>query len=170
MGAPSISELLLRRHDIHLFVREKMGKLLTLEQRFTRIKPGTKVTMEFPNDKYENCQIRNLSLTKMFVNGVFSVKKGEYCFAYLCKREKRVTSCLQTTARVVRRNASGIGLEFTSMSAETYMFLQELLYGGIMFRDLMQQLPDNCPFEIQDPRPIAPKSKRASLVLLDNKY
>lgn len=144
-----------------------MGKFTAQRGRFFRIKPDDKVTLVFPYGKYENRQIRNLSLTEMFVEGVFPVKQKEYCFVYLSTHEKRVALCFQATARVVRRNVFGIGLEFTSMSVESYNFLQKLLYGAKKPLNILQELPNNCPFEITDHQFASKKSKSVSFVLLN---
>ena len=70
---------------------------------------------------------RNLSLSGLYLEGVFDVPVGESCRLEL--HDTNATSCqfYGFSGRISRRDERGIGVEFTSMGRESLMFLQTMV-------------------------------------------
>lgn len=118
---------------------------------FKRISFDRYVRLDFLSESFDNCQIKNLSLTGMFVIGAFQDKIGEYCLVKLFQKGMSSNVKLLASANVVRTNDEGIAIEFNSMSFDSYMFLQvTLLYEAEEPMVIALELPEECPFEISD--------------------
>ena len=116
---------------------------------FTRIQFDRQVHLEFVERNYENCQLKDLNLTGMFVFGTFTRQVDETCFLVLDQKGESSDLSLQASARVVRTTDDGIAIAFTSMTFESYMFLQAtLLYEAGDPITIGLEFPENCPFEI----------------------
>lgn len=126
------------------------------ERKFTRIHSDRHVNLEFVRVCYDSCQITNLSLTGMFAKGPFQDQVGKYCLINLVQPGAPSDSCLQASAKVVRKDDNGLAVEFTSMPYDSYMFLQAILLSeaDIDCAALSELPDDNCPFEITDQLPI----------------
>ena len=119
------------------------------KRKFDRISFRRHVEMDFSSESYRNCQIKNLSLTGMFVIGTFKKNIGEYCIVKLCQKGMSSDLRLLALAHVVRAEEEGVAIEFTSMSFDSYMFLQvTLLYEAEEPLTIGLELPEECPFEI----------------------
>ena len=123
-------------------------------RKFTRIHSKGLATLVQRYDKYEDCEVEDLSLTGMFVKGVFPVNIEQDCFVFLDKNDKQAADNFQASAKVIRRNDHGVAIEFSAMTIESYMFLQViLLYEAEKPLNVMVELPDDCPFKIIDRLP-----------------
>lgn len=121
------------------------------ERKYTRIHFARTVYLDFFTDRHDNCRIKNLSLTGMCVIGSFRKSIGEYCLISLEQRGLTSNLSLLALGKVVRKNDSEMALEFTSMTFESYMYLQvTLLYEAEEPLVIGLELPENCPFEIID--------------------
>jgi hypothetical protein len=121
------------------------------KRKFSRIQFERKVFLDFFTERHDHCRIKNLSLTGMCIAGSFRQNIGEYCLINL--EQKGVTSDLSLRAlgKVVRKDNSEIALEFTSMTFESYMYLQvTLLYEADEPMIIGLELPENCPFKLID--------------------
>ncbi len=121
------------------------------KRKFDRINFHRHVELDFQAKNYLDCEIENLSLTGMFVLGRFDQHVDEHCLVKLS--QKGVSSHIKLLAltHVVRKNDEGMALEFTSMSFDSYMFLQvTLLYEADEPLAIGLELPEECPFVIDN--------------------
>ena len=70
---------------------------------------------------------RDLSLGGMFIEGTFKLAVGDSCQFVFHETGQRATSLFPFSGKVLRRDANGIGVEFTSMKEESFMFLQTMV-------------------------------------------
>jgi len=118
---------------------------------FKRISFDRKVRLDFVSESYDYCQVKDLSLTGMFVLGTFQQKVGEHCLVKLLQKGVDSELKLLALANVVWTNDEGVGIEFTSMSFDSYLFLQvTLLYEADEPIAIGLELPEECPFEISE--------------------
>ena len=121
------------------------------KRKFSRIHFDRHVKLDFFVDSFDDCRIKDLSLTGMFVIGVFQQNIGEDCLVNFVQKGASSYLSLLASAKVVRRDEEGIAIEFTSMSFDSYMFLQvSLLYEAEDPLLIGLELPEECPFEITD--------------------
>lgn len=76
---------------------------------------------------YERQRIRNLSLIGMFIEGTFTAELGEICTVELQEAGRHTCLTLDFSARIVRVDPDGLGLEFQDMQSDSYMFLQTMI-------------------------------------------
>lgn len=120
-------------------------------RRFTRVLFSRAVKLEFNDNRYEHCQLRDLSIGGMYVEGAFDQKVGDECLAYLYESGATFSMMLKFMARVVHRTNEGIGLEFTVIDYESFQFLQTMiLYYADNQADVVEEFPEDLPFEIKD--------------------
>ncbi len=118
-------------------------------RRFHRIDFDGTVNVQFAHRSYDCCQVKNLSLTGMFVKGKFKRKQVDDCRVKVFHKEPEGNNCLQALGRVVWRSEEGVGLTFTSMSFEDYMLLQTTLRDKADEPEVvLREFPQSCPFEI----------------------
>ena len=118
-------------------------------RKFHRINFDGQASLDFINGSYECCQIKNLSLTGMFVAGEFQRQHLENCRIVVFHKEKSGNNCLRASGKVVWCNDEGVGLEFTTMSFENYMLLLTTLVDKAeQPAVILREFPKNCPFEI----------------------
>ncbi len=133
----------------------KQGK-----RKYDRIYLDCPVKIEFHSKRYDHCQIKNLSLTGMFVKGTFRQKVDEYCLVTFFQRGITSKSIFLALANVVRATFEGVAIEFTSMSFESYMILQTTLpYAADEPINIGLELPEQYPFEISEQKLTIPAEK-----------
>ena len=131
---------------------------LDTERKFVRVHFDRYVDIEFISDRYDHCQIRNLSLNGMFVKGDFKHHKGKSCLINLVQTGKSTELSLQALAKVTRRDDRGIAVKFSSMTFDSYMYLQtSLLYEADNPLLLEKMLGEKCPFDVTDELPVPPE-------------
>jgi hypothetical protein len=114
--------------------------------------------LEFISGTYNECEIKDLSLTGMFVFGSFAQKENDKCVVHYCQKGKSTDVCLQAMAEVVRVTEDGIAIEFTEMTFDSYMYLEVvLLYEARQPLVIGLELPDDSPFRIIEEKPTLPK-------------
>ena len=119
------------------------------QREFHRINFSGKTSLQFIDNSYESCQIKNLSLTGMFVLGNFKHQREENCLVRLFHEENSGDNSLRASGEVVWNNGEGAGLRFTSMTFENYMLLQTTLINKANKPiEILRELPENCPFDI----------------------
>ena len=131
------------------------GHFITIEvpenRKFSRISFDHQVSLEFINSRHDNCQIKDISLTGLFVNGFFQQQVGENCIINLVQKGVSITLSLAALAKVVRKSYDGIAIKSTAMSFDSYMYLQtSLLYEADEPIVIGLELPNDCPFKIID--------------------
>ena len=118
-------------------------------RKFHRINLDGQVNLDFMNDNYDNCQIKNLCLTGMFVIGNFPQQQTEDCLINYSHKTTHNEINLHASAKVVRNNDEGIAFEFISMKLDSYMSLvTTLIHEADDPSTILQELPKNYPFEI----------------------
>ena len=120
-------------------------------RQFHRIDYGGRVYLEFTDDCYDCCQIKNLCMGGMFIAGIFSQKQNENCHIYIYHNPESGSPCLHGSALVVMNNGEGIGLKFTSMTHKNYMLLLAILINNTKQPiTSLNESTDHYPFEIID--------------------
>lgn len=123
---------------------------ITNRRKFHRINLSERVDLEFSDDSYDCCQIKNLSLTGMFVSGKFPQKQEETCKINLFHKTKTSKTRLHASAIVVWGNEMGVGLKFTSMTHDSYMLLlATLINNAEQSAIILHEFPKSCPFELE---------------------
>jgi len=119
------------------------------KRNFTRIKFERQVNLDFQDESFDSCMIKDLNLTGMFVFGTFTQQVNTTCLIILDQKGESSDLTLSATAKVVRTTEEGIAIEFKSMTFESYMFLQAtLLYEAGDPISIGLEFPENCPFEV----------------------
>ena len=108
--------------------------------------------LSFKTKVYKESSIQNLSLTGMFVQGVFQQNDGDHCVVNLVQKGKYSCLSLEASAQVVRMEENGVAIEFTSMSLESLMLLQMILSCDDGDESLSREIQsfDNLPFKVHD--------------------
>lgn len=139
-----INTALLLKQNEHLIADSK-------KRKFTRIHFDRQMDLDFSGNIFNNCQIKDLSLTGMFVLKSFEQDIGKHCLVNIAQLGTSSILYLQALAKVVRKCDEGIAIEFVSMQFDSYMFLQvTLLYEAEEPLAVGLELPENCPFEITE--------------------
>ena len=76
---------------------------------------------------YEGQKIRNLSLVGLFLTGKFDAAVEDPCTLELHETGPNACLILTFSAKVVRVEPEGLGLEFLEMKPDSYMFLQTMI-------------------------------------------
>ena len=120
-------------------------------RKFTRIHFDRLVNLGFTDNSYDHCRIQNLSISGMFAIGTFQQQIGENCHIDLVQKGISTNLTLRASAKVVWTNDEGVAVEFTSMTFDSYMFLQTTLLCEVENPlSIVCEFPDNCPFQITD--------------------
>lgn len=118
---------------------------------FPRVSFNRHVNLEFVSRKYDHCPIKNLSLSGLFVEGDFENYEGTCCYVDIFQSGTSTELNLHTSAKVVRKDVTGIAVEFTSMTYDSYMLLQATLLLEAENSFVIDNiLPENCPFEVTE--------------------
>ena len=118
-------------------------------RKYQRIDFDGEVDLEFADHVYHCCQIKDLSLTGMFVQGDINQHPSGNCIVKIFHKEKNGDNCMIASGEVVWRNEEGIGLKFTDMTLENYTLLQTTLSKKAeQPAIILQEFPHNYPFEI----------------------
>ena len=107
------------------------------------------VDLQFDDYSYDCRQVKNLSLTGMFVKGNFHHQKMKDCQVKIFQKDKEGDNCLKACGRIVWGSDEGIGLEFTSMTFENYMLLMTTLRNEAEHpEDILRNFPEKFPFKV----------------------
>ena len=118
-------------------------------RRFNRIQFTGQVNLEFINDQYPNCQVRNLSLSGIYIAGNFQEQLSDKCQINFVHTAIPHENDFQAQARFVRKDEEGVALEFTEMSFDSYAFLMAtLIYGSEDPLIIQEEMPMECPFNV----------------------
>lgn len=122
------------------------------KRRYERIHFERQVQIDFFTELYNQCQIKNISLSGMFVAGKFPHNVEDMCYVNLVQKGENVYLRLEALAKVVRQEHDGIALHFTSMSFESLLSLEMILLYQARERtaDTGIKLPKKLPFEINE--------------------
>ena len=118
-------------------------------RKFHRINFDGFVSIEIGDHYYDCCQIKDLSLTGIFVLGNFQQHHTKNCLVRIFHKEKSGNNSLFASGYIVWNSDEGIGLKFTKMTLANYILLQETLSKKAEEPvTILQEFPDNYPFEI----------------------
>ena len=121
------------------------------DRKFNRIKISDYVELNFLSGSYDSCQLKDVSLTGMFIKGNFKQNVGEKCLVKVFQKEDSSRLKLLAAANVVRKNDEGTAIKFTFMSFNNYTLLQTtLLYEAEEPLQIGLELPEECPFGISE--------------------
>ncbi|XOF32670.1 MAG: PilZ domain-containing protein [Candidatus Electrothrix sp. YB6] len=96
------------------------------KRQFTRIPFRRPVTLDFGKKKYE-CSVKNFSLSGMYVLGKVEQQEGDMCEIRLSISETNPVVTIKAVCTVARKDRGGLGLKFTSMEPQSFLFLQEVI-------------------------------------------
>lgn len=126
-------------------------------RKFTRILFDRYVNLEFVRSCYKECQVKDLSISGMFVLGDFQELEDNYCIVNLVQTGVSTGLSLNALAKVARREKDGIAVEFSSMPFDSYMFLQVTLLNESEDPFINEKiLSEECPFEVTEHLPTSP--------------
>ena len=118
---------------------------------FTRIEFTRNVSIHFQKNSYGPCSLRNLSLGGMFVVGNFKEEVDAICHLVFMQTGASSELTLRASAKVIRVDSDGVAIEFTSMSNDSYMFLQtSLLYQAEDPFSLSLEFPEETPYKLTE--------------------
>ena len=116
-------------------------------RKYHRINFDGTVNLEFRRHSYGYLQVKDLSLTGMFVKGNFQQRSMENCHIKIFHKEKSGNNCLRALGEIVWSNDEGVGLKFTTMTVENYILLQTtLIYQAENPEIVLREFPQECPF------------------------
>lgn len=118
-------------------------------RRFHRINIDEEVNLELTGDAYSRCRIKNMSVGGMFIAGCSPQENMENCKVNIYNNQKTKKLRFQASVSVVWSNEEGVGLKFTAMNPDSYMFLRTTLINNAeQPAAIIYDLARACPFEI----------------------
>jgi hypothetical protein len=112
------------------------------KRRDSRVPFHAVVSLAFADGgTFSNCEIRDLSLRSIFIEGVDGRGVGETCRLELCLTGTSSRTCLSIEGTVVRRQEAGIAVRFTSMDPDSFFHLQNIIYYNSEDADTLQDPP-----------------------------
>lgn len=122
------------------------------KRRYVRIPITRHVQLFFSSRRYDDCQLRNISLGGLYINGKFDQKVDEECVVNLTQTTQSTSLTFKADARVVRQDDGGVALEFTSMSFKSLLSLEMiLLYEPREDGEENKiELPEDLPFKVTE--------------------
>lgn len=106
-------------------------------------------TVKFAEETCEYGQIKNLSLTGMFVSCRLNKPQKGLCHIWFAKKNKPGHVYLEITGEYVWGSKEGVGLKFTSVDFDNYMTLiSTLINNSKQPTVILYELPKNCPYEV----------------------
>ena len=118
-------------------------------RKFHRINFDGQMSLDFMGDQQDDYQIKNLSLTGMFVKGNFQQQHAENSSVNIIDKTKSKKTILRASAEVVWRSDKGIAFRFTSMKLDSYMLLVSILINNAeQPAIILHEFPKSCPYEI----------------------
>ncbi|MCL2789905.1 MAG: PilZ domain-containing protein [Desulfobulbus sp.] len=102
-----------------IFTPEKRKDVRVIFTRTVKVFSQGRLQGQFP--------ARNLSLGGLFVEGVTNLSLGQDCHLELCETGHRSSLILKFRGIVRRATKDGIGISFTSMEDDSFMFLQTMV-------------------------------------------
>ena len=96
-------------------------------RQFTRLNFKRSVRLEFKTKKFADREVHDLSLGGMFVVGKFDQRVSDPCLITLTQEGPGSSIDLRARGKVIRVLADGIGIKFTAMRSDSFLYLQTLL-------------------------------------------
>ena len=96
-------------------------------RRYTRVVFTRYVKLILNGKVYGQYPARNLSQGGLFIEGNINIAVGEDCHFELYETGQHSTLILIFLGKIVRHEKDGVGVEFTSMGKDSFMFLQTMV-------------------------------------------
>ena len=100
-------------------------------RQFLRVDFGGHVCLNFTYDRYDRCQVKDLSLAGLSVLGNFRNLQLKNCQIKLFNETNNETINMQATGKVVWCNEAGVGLKYTEMTFNNYVLLLKTLMKNV---------------------------------------
>ena len=118
-------------------------------RQFQRIQYEGQANLKFVDDTNDSSQIKNLSLTGMYVAGDFPHQQIQHCIVDVVCNGNVEKICMQLSGQIVWSNEHGMGIKFLAMSLDNYMLLvSALIDNAEQPLRILNEIPTQCPFEI----------------------
>lgn len=118
-------------------------------RKFHRVSFDGRVHLQFSRREYDHLQVKDISLTGMFVKGKIRHRQMENCHITIFHKDKTGNNCLKALGEIVWSNEEGAGLKFSVMTVESYILLQStLIHHTEQPAILLREFPEDCPFEV----------------------
>ncbi len=79
------------------------------------------------NKHYQNIQIKDLSLSGLYIEGLFTDKLGDECELLLKTSEEQPNTYLKLPCKIIRVKTKGIALEFSYPNQDCLVYLETLI-------------------------------------------
>lgn len=112
-------------------------------RRNSRVPFRATITLQFADNKYEECETRDLSMRGVFVAGVTGRKIGDQCDVALHLSGATSDLSLKMKGEVVRAHENGLALHFFETDLDSFYHLKNILYYN-------SENPDNLDEEFSD--------------------
>ena len=120
-------------------------------RKYQRVHFKGQLSLNFGNDSYRHCQVKNISLTGMFISGCFDNRHNQRCLIQLSHNSDSEKKHIKASGKVIWNNDAGAGVEFTSMTFDSYMSLLTALVNGAEEPVIiLNEFPILCPYTISD--------------------
>ena len=114
------------------------------KRKNSRVPFHATITLNFPNQKHEECETVDLSLKGVFVVGLTGHSIGEKCRASLRLIGSTSDLTLKMKGEVVRIEANGMGLHFFETDLDSFYHLKNILYYNSENPDILdERITDN---------------------------
>ncbi len=97
------------------------------KRRYSRVVLQRTARLRFQGNQFDEQRIRNLSLGGLFLEGQYPLTPGDPCDLELQEQGRHSSLILRFKVRVSRVETDGLGLMFTFMEQDSFMFLQTMV-------------------------------------------
>ena len=120
-------------------------------RRYERVQFSRLTEILFLDQQPLQAPLIDLSLSGMFIKEDSEFDAIGLCTITFAQRSPKKLSPMLITGEIVRKNRSGIAIQFTEMNYSTYVFLQTLLlYKSKTPATVGEEFLKECPFTILD--------------------
>ena len=101
----------------------------TERRQNTRVPFRAKVDVDFRDRRYEGCQVLDLSIKGIRLQGAGEGRPGEVCQLTLCLSGTSSELCLHMQGEVVRTpGQQGLAVHFTAVDLDSFYHLKNIVY------------------------------------------
>ena len=94
----------------------------------TRVNFHTTATLKFPDNSFENCETRDLSVKGVFVLDVTDQEVGDECDVELFLSGGTSDLALRMRGEVVRSQDEGVAINFYEVDLDSFYHLKNIVY------------------------------------------
>ena len=96
-------------------------------RRYTRVVFTRSVKLFVKGEAHGQYPARNLSQGGLFIEGDINIPVGEDCCLKLYETGRHSSLILTFWGKILRREKEGVGVQFTRMEDDSFMFLQTMV-------------------------------------------